>query len=77
MGLLAAFTRIVNAAATRQNLTTDQRIARIAEIPPQQAKIGLAGDPGCQRMPKLKIVTVNSNFGDLWQFGHYWQLLDS
>ena len=30
------------------------RIAKIAEIPPQQAKAGLAGDPGCQRLPKLK-----------------------
>jgi hypothetical protein len=31
-------------------------IAKIAEIPPHQAKIGLGGDPGCQTSPKLEIV---------------------
>jgi hypothetical protein len=41
------------------------------------AKSGLPGAPGCQTTQKLKIVTVNSNFGDLWQFGHYWQLVGS
>jgi hypothetical protein len=33
----------------------NEESAKIAGIPPQQAKIGLAGDPGCQKSPKLNL----------------------
>jgi hypothetical protein len=41
--------------------TGNQKLAKLAGIPPQQAKIGLTGNPGCQRLPKLKSKSLEAD----------------
>jgi hypothetical protein len=41
-------------------MSADQRIAKIAMIPPQQARIGLAGDPGLPKIAEIEKTTTES-----------------